>query len=322
MNGMKKCLLIMPLDFYSMASQMQAALKKCGYETTLCNDRYPDNLLTKVLWKAGITKILYQTTFRHIRKNFLHNEGKYDICLIIKGYGMSKRLIDEIHKCCPYIVGYNFDSFAFHPLSLAWYKYVDKFYTFDYADARKYNLDIVELYSAIPDINGQTINRKYDISVIQKIHSDRLPYISNVLSILRPSHAFVYLYESNIVTMLLNMVKHPIEYLKLHRFIHFKTLAYRNYVEVLTNSAITLDFAHPKQSGITMRCFEAESCGCKVITNNSETIKRFSPDSVLIYRGKNDSAETFVTNYKKLLNSPMAIKRRTIMDFVNDLIKP
>lgn len=116
------------------------------------------------------------------------------------------------------------------------------------------------------------------------------------------------------------MVKHPIEYLKLHRFIHFKTLAYRNYVEVLTNSAITLDFAHPKQSGITMRCFEAESCGCKVITNNSETIKRFSPDSVLIYRGKNDSAETFVTNYKKLLNSPMAIKRRTIMDFVNDLI--
>lgn len=80
----------MPLNFYSMASQMQAALKKCGYETVLCNDRYPDNLLTKVLWKAGITKILYQTTFNHIKKNFLRNGTKYDICIIIKGYGMLK----------------------------------------------------------------------------------------------------------------------------------------------------------------------------------------------------------------------------------------
>lgn len=43
---------------------------------------------------------------------------------------------------------------------------------------------------------------------------------------------------------------------------------------------------------------------------------------VLIYRGKNDSAETFVTNYKKLLNSQTEMKQRTIMDFVNDLIKP
>lgn len=322
MIGLKKCLLIMPLNFYSMASQMQAALKKCGYETTLCNDRYPDNLLTQVLWKAGVTKILYQSTFRHIKKYFLYDGVKYDICIIIKGYGISKILINEIRKRCSYIVGYNFDSFAFHPLSLAWYKHVDKFYTFDYADARKYNLDIVELYSAIPDINRQTINRKYDISVIQKIHSDRLPYISNVLSILRPSHAFVYLYESNVVTMLLNVLKHPIEYLKLHRFIHFKTLAYSDYVEILSNSAITLDFAHPKQSGITMRCFEAEGCGCKIITNNSETIKRFTPNSVLIYRGKKESKETFVANYKRLLNSSIAMKRRTIMDFVNDLIKP
>lgn len=67
-----------------------------------------------------------------------------------------KRLIDEIRKCCSYIVGYNFDSFAFHPLSLSWYNHVDKFYTFDYADAQKYNLDVVELYSAISGINVLT----------------------------------------------------------------------------------------------------------------------------------------------------------------------
>lgn len=323
MNSMKKCLLIMPLNFYSMASQMQAALKKCGYETILCNDRYPDNLLTKVLWKAGVTKILYHTTFNQIRKTFLQPGTKYDICIIVKGYGMSKKIIDEIHKCCPYIVGYNFDSFAFHPLSLSWYKNVDKFYTFDYADALKYNLDIVELYSAISDINVPTNkNRKYDISVIQKIHSDRLPYISNVLSILQPRQSFVYLYESNAITMLLNVIRHPIEYFKLHRFIHFRTLAYKDYVEILSDSAITLDFAHPKQSGITMRCFEADSCGCKIITNNIETSRVFSPDTVVIYRGKNDSAETFVTNYKRLLNSQTEMKQRTIMDFVNDLIKP
>ena len=323
MTGMKKCLLIMPLNFYSMASQMQAALQKCGFETTLCNDRYPDNLLTKVLWKAGVTKILYRATFKHVKRHFLHDGAKYDICIIIKGYGMSKRLIDEIRKCCSYIVGYNFDSFAFHPLSLSWYNHVDKFYTFDYADAQKYNLDVVELYSAISGINVLTNkNRKYDISVIQKIHSDRLPYISDVLSTLRPSQAFVYLYESNVVTMVLNVIKHPVEYLKLHRFLHFRTLAYKDYVEILSNSAVTLDFAHPKQSGITMRCFEAESCGCKIITNNSETIKRFNPNSVLVFRGKNDSAETFVTNYKRLLNSQTEMKQRTIMDFVNDLIKP
>ncbi|MFQ9316894.1 hypothetical protein [Dysgonomonas mossii] len=317
----KRCLLIMPLSFYSMGNQIISGLNECGYDVRICNDRYPDNLFTKVLWKIGITKTLYRKTYNHITRYFLQDE-RYDICIIMKGYGIDKKLIDEIYKKCSYIVGYNFDSFAFHPLSLSWYRLVDNFYTFDYHDAKSYDVKIIELFSAI-EKQEKNIERVYDISVIQKIHSERLSYTNKILHLFQPANSYVYLHESNYVTMALNFIRHPFTYIKLRRYIHLKTLSYDQYVDVLHKSKYTLDFAHPKQSGITMRCFEAVSCGTKIITNNRNIFKSgyFNQENTIVCDNSSVVDNEIIEKYKQMLPSDVIPRRRNIIDFVKEIIQ-
>lgn len=317
----KRCLLIMPLSFYSMGNQIISGLNECGYDVRICNDRYPDNLFTKVLWKIGITKTLYRKTYNHITRHFLQDE-RYDICIIMKGYGIDKKLIDEIYKKCSCIVGYNFDSFAFHPLSLSWYRLVDNFYTFDYHDAKSYDVKIIELFSAI-EKQEKNVERVYDISVIQKIHSERLSYTNKILHLFQPANSYVYLHESNYVTMALNFIRHPFTYIKLRRYIHLKTLSYDQYVDVLYKSKYTLDFAHPKQSGITMRCFEAVSCGTKIITNNRNIFKSgyFNQENTIVCDNSSVVDNEIIEKYKQMLPSDVIPRRRNIIDFVKEIIQ-
>lgn len=312
----------MPLSFYSMATQLQIALRECGYETTLCNDRYPDTTITRILWKLGITKFLYNITTNHITRYFLKED--YDICIIIKGYGISTNLIKEIRKKCPYVVGYNFDSFAFHSRPLNWYKECDKFMTFDYHDAKQYNLPLVELYSA--DIkNDLNTHKGIDLFVLQKVHSDRLEYLDKSLNILTPITPYIYLFESNWATAMSNFARHPFLYFKFYKFIHFKPLPYSDYSTLMFKSKYTLDYAHPKQSGITMRCFEAANCGTMIVTNNSNVTKNkyFYNDSIICL----DLNKTYSEQEKKDIQSKFLetsyssdIYKRTIIDFVKDLI--
>jgi hypothetical protein len=308
----------MPLGFYSMASQLEVALKVYGYETTLCNDRYPENIVTKICWKIGLTKTLYRKTQDYIVNGFL--QQTYDVCLIIKGVGINASIIEQIHKKCPCIIGYNFDSFAFHPLSLSWYKSADSFYTFDYRDASQYGLKVVELYSAVPAIDVDISAKIYDISVIQKIHSHRLNYISELLSVINPQSSFIYLYESNIVTMALNLLKHPLLYFKLRKYIHTKSLPYNEYENILIKSRCTIDYAHPKQSGITMRCFEAKSCSTKIITNNKYIYQSalFNHNDAIVYITGCDTT-SFINDYNVLLNSDIDKSYRDISNFIETL---
>lgn len=323
MTRMKKCLLIMPLDFYSMASQMQAALKKCGYETTLCNDRYPNTTLTKIMWKIGITKALYQKTYSYIKNHFL--QTNYDLCIIIKGYGVSTKLIDEIHKTCLVVIGYNFDSFAYNKRALKWYKRCDKFATFDYEDVVRYNLPLIELYSAI-EILTPTEPKIYDLFVLQKVHSNRLKFLHKAITILNPQNAYIWLYESNRITAIKNFMHSPILYMKYSKYIHLTPMTYDKYSDYMRQSIFTLDYSHPKQSGITMRCFEALSCKTKIITNNTNVLNDglFDDSTIICLEINKQYSLEHMENIKKQFKDISYTKNwqsRSINDFVNDLLK-
>lgn len=316
----------MPLDFYSMATQLQIALKGYNYETILCNDRYPNSIYTKILWKLGLlTSLLSQKTRVHICSHFLQNS--YDVCIIIKGVGVNVDLINEIHKKCPRIIGYNFDSFTFHPKPLEWYSKCDKYVTFDYDDAKRYGLSVVELYSASIE-NSLRANCKkiYDLFVLQKVHSDRLVYLQKVLDILQPQNPYIKLYESNWATAIRNFFHHPFLYIKFRKYIHFKPMPYAEYTDYMNKSVYTLDFAHPKQSGITMRCYEAAYCNTKIVTNNKNILKnKYFPNESVI---NIDIKKHYSENEKQIIKSlfmdtsyPEYSQNRNINDFVQDLLK-
>lgn len=313
----KKLLLMMPLEFYSMSKQLSEALKEIGYDEVVCVDqRYPSNLVAKIKCKLKWMDGIYRNTYDHIDA-VLNEHGYFDTCLIIKGYGVTPRLVERMKLSCRRVIGYNFDSFSYHPLSLTWYKCVDKFYTFDFKDAKERNLEIVELYSAIKNCY-ETKEKKYDLSTIQRVHSDRLLFLDKVLKKAKTDKLFIYLYESDYVTAFLNFIKHPVLYIRYKKYIHFKSLHFDRYIDALQNAVCTIDFAHPLQTGATIRCYEAASMGTKVITNNGYVKEsKVLPINNMILFNEN----TFDKDYSELLSRPIEVKNRSITDFVLELTK-
>ena len=314
----KKCLLIIPKSFYSFHEYLEQTLNNLNYDVSIANEEYPENTIGKLMGKLHIP-LLLTITKKVITRDYL-NGKKYDLVLIIKGRGMSKSLIDELKKASPVIIGYNFDSFKYHKAPLNWYMYLNKYCTFDYRDAEKYSLPVVELFSSISKVQGPKAI-EYTVSAILRNHSDRLKYIDNVLKLINAEKTYIFIFEQNAFTFCINFFKNPLLYLKYKKYISFKSLRYQDYIDVLQKSNFTIDYAHPKQSGITMRCFEALSTKTKIISNNSY-LKRspyFNDNNAIIYNETTNNG-FLKDQFEKIFNVKPAGFHRTISDFIHDLI--
>jgi hypothetical protein len=313
----RNCLLIAPNSFYSYSQYLKAAISAQGYDVTICNDEYPANNLGKIMGKLRIPA-LKTITSKVITRDYI--EGKsYNLVIIIKGRGLSTGLINHLRQVSGRVVGYTYDCFRFHPAPLDWYKELDNFYTFDYRDAEKHGIPVVELFSSFRDEPGPK-KITHELSAIVRNHSDRLSYIDKVVSALAPETVFIYIFEKSFFTFLQNFLTSPRLYLKYRRHIHFKSLSYQAYCSALKNSEFTIDFGLPVQTGTSIRCFEALSVQTKVITSNDFIYRHpgFTGDNALVFNYTDSTAE-LKKSYSAMKGKLPLKHNRSIADFVNDL---
>lgn len=316
--GAKTCLLIIPRHFYSFEQLIREALEAKGYSVVVSNDEYPEGLIGKLLGKLQIP-LIFPITYQTLKKRFLEGRS-YDLVLIFKGRGISKRLIAELKRSARRVVGYNWDSFRLNRSPLKWYDAADKYFTFDYRDGDRWSLPIIELFSSAPTVieKGPC---SYQLSTVVRNHSRRIAYIDRVVSILRPESVFISIFEMNKITFLLNFVRSPRLYIKYWRNISFTPLPYSEYSKVMNSSEFTIDFAHDTQTGITMRCFEAINMKTKIITNNEYMVRSrcFSDGDYLVFR-ESDAPGVLLDQYQRCRGRPYESRPRSIADFVSELI--
>ena len=89
-----KALLIFPLSFYSFADGIMTALSARGYDVTLANHEYPMNMIGKILGNLKIFWPLSAITERVLYRDYVKGK-RYDIILIFKGRGISRRVIEN-----------------------------------------------------------------------------------------------------------------------------------------------------------------------------------------------------------------------------------
>ncbi len=315
----RRALLIFPESFYSFADGILKAMSAAGYDVVIANHEYPKNIFGKILGNLRVFWPLYITTKHVLYRNFIAGRY-YDLVLIVKGRGISRQALQILRQATHRIIAYNFDSFGYNPSPTSWYECVDKYCTFDYRDSEKYSIPLVELFSSVPVADAPK-RGLYDISAILRNHSNRLKYLDAVLNALPGKKTFIYIFELNLFTFALNFIRNPLLYMKYRSSIHFKPLPYSDYVSVLANSNFTLDYAHPKQSGITVRCFEAASTQTKIITNNP-FVKRhrfFNEENTLIFDGTTGLAQ-LRERFESIANSVPEKHHRTIKHFMDDLL--
>jgi hypothetical protein len=314
----KRCLLITQKRFHSLDKFLKDALIAKGFEVVVANDEYPESLLGRIMGKMQFP-LIFSNTYDYFVEHYLTGE-KYDLAIIIKGRGVSEKLVKKMRESIPRIIGYNWDTFDYNPSALKWYKCVDKFYTFDYVDADKYSLPCLELYSALP-ANTETKTIKYELSAIGRNYPDRLRYMHKVLTILKPSNVYIYLYENNIFELIINFFRNPALYIKYRKHISLKSLTHSEYQNIIRSSEFTIDYANQGQTGITMRCFESIKLKTRIITNN-KYLKRssyFNNTNSVIFN-YSDSAEELMVACADCSSQPFKSKTRDINNFVDDLI--
>lgn len=314
----KRCLLIAPLTFYSFHRTLAGGLEQYGYKVDMLNEEFPANSFGKVLGKLGLS-LLRQLTLRGLKAR-LDGRGTYDLILIIKGRGLGPEALTYLRNKARRIVGYNFDSFRFNPSPLDWHHLTDRYTTFDIHDAADYGIPLVHLFSAaqMPPVAYRT----YDISIIQRIHTERLAYADLLLrSLPSGTRPFIFLYESSLLTLALGLLRHPRLYARLWPHISFKPLSQEQAMAALAASKVTFDYAMPQQSGITIRCFEAQSLGVAVLTNNLAAVESgyFDSDSIA-YLPKLADTATISALVTDLARRSHSSRRRSLDDFLNDLL--
>ena len=315
----RTCLLVFPKTFYSFARVLAGELERRGYVVVTANEEYPENMLGKILGKLGLIRVLAWLTERSIQRRFLQGPS-HELVVIVKGRGMSRRLLERMRRDGSRVVAYNFDSFGYHPAPLGWYRHVDRYTTFDYADAERHNLPRVDLFSSLPEFTAPKQVR-YDVSAILRNHSERLAYIDSILRILQPQRVFLFIFEQNLFTFAFNLLRSPRLYVRYWDKISFKPLPYADYADVLRSSAYTIDYAHPKQTGITIRCFEALYAQTKVITNNPYVTRNpaFSDALPIVFRseaGAADLSEAYAAGRDRV----PPLRSRSVSHFMDDLL--
>jgi len=321
-NKKHKILLIIPKHFYSFQKHFKTELENRKYTVTIANDEYPENIWGLLLGKLKIP-IIKSITYNQIKNYFLKDQY-YDLIIIFKGRGLSPKLIDELKLHSAKVIGYNWDSFKFNDVPLNWYKKITAYYTFDHKDSEEYNIPLIELFSSDNNFNVNEKKIDYKYSAIFRNHSNRLKYMESVIKYfdIQQDDIIIYIFEKNIFFAVINFISSPVLYIKYKKFIHSKSLDYENYSKIIKNSCYTIDYAHPKQTGLTMRCFEALNAKTNIITNNSYIRKSsyFQNLNPIVFTfdkppGKGELQPDFEN---KLYNE---WPKRTTVDFFNDLLK-
>jgi hypothetical protein len=318
--------MILPRGFYSFASVLTRGLAALGFEAVVANDEYPENLFGKIISKLGLP-LSHAITHKVLTRQFLAGQ-QYELILVIKGRGLDARTAALLLQHGRQVVGYHFDSFRFDRGPARWRSSLPRVCTFDYRDAQEHGLAVVELFTSMPPIppDGPGEARRYKVSAVLRNHSQRLAYLDRTLRALGPLPAgqtFVYIFEANVLTFLANFLRHPRLYLKYRHAISRKPLPYEQYVTAIAGSELTIDYAHPRQTGITIRCFEALSAGTRIITNNPSVLRsaHFSADCALVFTDDGDVATLRQQLQDLPAGLPMA-RRRTVDDFLRQLIGP
>lgn len=279
----------MPQSFYGFAATIAGSLEALGYTVTAANDEYPANTIGKIMGKLDLAPIRWLTR-RAFHQRFLAGP-RWDLVVICKGRGIGPALVDDLKRHADRVVGYHFDALAYDQATARWVAGVDRVTSFDYRDAAAHDWPVVELFSSLPAPDPLPPQR-YRYSAIVRNHSQRLAYVDRIVSALGSTDSFVFVYEKSRFGFWRKAILSPQLYWKWRDRISFSPLPYADYVGVLAASKFTLDYAHPKQTGVTIRCFEALAVGARIITNNVWTLKspHFGAHNAVVFALSDDAA--------------------------------
>jgi len=266
----KRVLYVAP-RFFGYETEIAEELRLKGAEVDFMYDRPFDTPFMTALtrfkreWIIGAVDRYYQISLSRFDRT------DYDIVFVVNGQTLSTLTLTEWRNLYPRanFVLYMWDSFDNRPWAVANLKYFDHCFAFDPDDSKKFDLVCRPLFYAQGFEQTTPKMCKYHISFIGTAHTDRYAIISALSETLgNEINPYWYLYlQSPWVYWAYKMTNSKLRAAKYNEF-KFSALSKTQIQSIFYASQAILDIEHPKQTGLTMRTFEALGASKKLVTTN------------------------------------------------------
>lgn len=285
-----KRILFFSAKAFGIPENIVKVMENAGAVVDYYDERPANSFFVKAMIRFNRNLIAYYINKYHsdiIKKT---KSNKYDYIFFIKGESFSEdnlKTLFDLHPESKTII-YYWDSIANNHNALNLKKYFDYAYSFDNYDCHNEDMIFLPLFyfDEYKEVASYVGSKDYDLMFVGTTHSDRYKFIMNIVNQIHKygGKCFTYFFFQGKIMFyrykLLNkeMRKVPIDNFK------FKPLSKSNLLDLYKRSSIIVDIQHPKQSGLTLRCFEALGSKRKLITTNKEIAKYdfYNPSNILI----------------------------------------
>jgi hypothetical protein len=277
-----KRVLFLSVQTFDYEKEIASQLRTLGAIVDYYDERPANSILVKGIIR--LKRSLFQKRINKYYNRILNNieTENYDYLFVIKGEVVPDFFLEVFKQKNPDCTSifYSWDSFANSSHSVSILKYFDECFTFDASDAVKYNINFrplffIEKYRPVNEsVPGKN---KYDLLFIGTAHTDRYIISNYIVSWCESQDlkCFAYYFmQSRIVFALKKLFDSSFEKFD-YKKLSFESLRVERIIDLYKDSNVILDINHPKQSGLTMRTFEALGAGKKLITTNAE-IEKYS----------------------------------------------
>jgi hypothetical protein len=322
----KPNLLFVAPHYFNYDRVIKNYLETKGFVVDFVNDRPYDSNIFKAIIRINrsiINQFLYYFYKREVLKK---SSQDYELIFVIQGEGLVPKFLQWLrikYRGTP-MVCYLWDSIKNKPKLQENFAYFDRIFSFDYKDAKKFDLDFVPLFFSPNIADAKNEKVLYDLSFVGTVHDDRALIVKSIKKNLSHLKLFVYLYSPS---RWIFYIRHffNLDFLKLDfNHINFEKLSYDEVQKIRLQSKVILDIHHRNQSGLTIRTIETIALGKKIATTNGD-IKHYDfydPHNIFILNRKDLRIPTsfFKSSYRPL--SKNIIERYSLESFYQSIIGP
>ena len=289
----KKRVLFIGIGFYDYEDAIIDEFAQQGYEVDYFSETPANTPLYRTYQRFKQYRKIEVIKEKHSLSIVEKSGENYDLVFIIKGESFSKSAIQILknkNKNAKFIL-YLWDSIRrIEGIEDKLY-FFDKVFSFDRLDSINNNKLIFNPLFFRKEYSSQNTNSIQNNHVYHLgwYHSDRLILIQKIANYCQENNLnyqfilftgyFSYLIQSIFGGQLKNKRK----------FLIFKPVSAKENFRNVLNSKVTLDIAHPFQSGLTMRTIELIGAKQKIITTNQDIVEYdfYNPNNIFIINRDN-----------------------------------
>lgn len=329
MDIKNKSILFIGPKFFGYEVAICNALIENGFTVDFFDERTSNNSIMKAVFRVK-RDLLNTLVVKYYKKIAQRIEGKrYDFLFLIKGEVIPQSFIVDFKRKNPdaKLIYYTYDSINNNNKnSLYILKHFDKCYSFDFDDVVAHpELKLKHLFYTkdYAQANSVPSERKYTISFVGTLHSNRYSVIKSLFS--NFSNTFVFFFSP--AKWFFWFEKTFKNHYKTIQWadVSFNKLTQADVAQIFVKSNSVLDIQRFGQTGLTMRTFEVLAAGAILVTTNKNILKAefYDPNHIVVIEDiKEHKCVEEVENKINLLNRGI-LKENPAFEkyFVNNWVK-